>query len=179
MLGAVCTMLTWLFVGVSHDDEFRESFLFLKHRPTFQLKFHTPIGMSDMKLNDLSFRGQMEELAYQEFVVKRRIRNDGSNIIFELAPFALIQLPLTFFSVGFLKMKCDFVFNVWKLFLHWFICFLPTAVLTMIILHAYNTFSNMLYGLVIITVNWMILILLIPGFFRTRKIEFMNHPPGA
>ena len=42
------------FCGVYIHDEFGEKHLFLKHRPIWKWKFYSPIGMSDLKMEELS-----------------------------------------------------------------------------------------------------------------------------
>lgn len=63
-------LLSWLYLGVYNDREWGELNLFLKHRPTFKVYFHAPLGESDRKINELPERLQMEERAYVEFVEK-------------------------------------------------------------------------------------------------------------
>lgn len=63
-------LLFRLFVGMKVNEEFCEKELFLKHRPTWKWKFYSPIGMSDLKLKDLSKEKQVEEKYYEEFVRK-------------------------------------------------------------------------------------------------------------
>ena len=63
-------LLFRLFVGIKVDEEFGEKDLFLKHRPTWKWKFYSSIGMSDLKLKDLSKEKQVEEKYYEEFVRK-------------------------------------------------------------------------------------------------------------
>ncbi|WP_300569264.1 hypothetical protein [Flavobacterium sp.] len=62
------TILIRLFFGIYVDDEFGDENLFLKHRPIWKWKFHSPIGMSDLKIEDLTKEKQMEEKYYKEFI---------------------------------------------------------------------------------------------------------------
>jgi hypothetical protein len=62
-----------LFFGVYHHDEFAEKHLFIKHRPTWKRYFYSPIGMSDIKIEDLSIEEQLEENYFEEFI-RRRIQ---------------------------------------------------------------------------------------------------------
>lgn len=57
-----------LFVGVYDHDEFAESHLFFKHRPTWKWKFYSPQGMSDIKLEELLKEKQIEQKYFNEFV---------------------------------------------------------------------------------------------------------------
>jgi hypothetical protein len=59
-----------LFFGVYVDDEFGDESLFSKHRPIWKWKFYSPIGMSDLKIEDLSKEKQIEEKYYEEFIRK-------------------------------------------------------------------------------------------------------------
>jgi hypothetical protein len=59
-----------LFFGVYVDDEFGDESLFIKHRPIWKWKFYSPIGMSDLKMEDLTKEKQIEEKYYDEFIRK-------------------------------------------------------------------------------------------------------------
>ncbi len=61
-------ILVRLFFGVYVDDEFGEKSIFAKHRPTWKWEFYSPIGMSDLKMDDLSKEKQIEEKYYDEFI---------------------------------------------------------------------------------------------------------------
>src|SRR5258706_3061491 len=95
ILGTAFLLLTWLFTGVFRDDEFYDPDLFTKYRATFKVYFSSPIGMQDMKIEDLSPNGQLEEIAFQEFVIKQEIQNNGNGHLWFM-PYVLIQLTLTF-----------------------------------------------------------------------------------
>ncbi|MWB95099.1 hypothetical protein GON26_12070 [Flavobacterium sp. GA093] len=58
-----------LFFGVYDHDEFAESHLFIKHRPTLKWKFYSPQGMSDLKFEELSEEKQNEQKYFNEFVL--------------------------------------------------------------------------------------------------------------
>ncbi|WP_345164167.1 hypothetical protein [Nibribacter koreensis] len=57
-----------LWLGVYHHDEFIDSYLFIKHRPTFKWTFYSPRGQSDLYLEELSAAEQQEERHFEEFV---------------------------------------------------------------------------------------------------------------
>jgi hypothetical protein len=59
-----------LFFGVYVDDEFGDESLFIKHRPIWKWKFYSPIGMSDLRMKDLTKEKQIEEKYYDEFIRK-------------------------------------------------------------------------------------------------------------
>ncbi len=64
-------IITRLFCGVYVHDEFSEKNFFIKHRPTWKWKFYSPIGMSDMKINELSKEKQIEQKYFDKFIVKQ------------------------------------------------------------------------------------------------------------
>jgi hypothetical protein len=90
VIGIVFLILTWLFVGLYRDDEFHESSLFTKYRPTFKVNFYSPIGMQDLKIEDLN-RQKIEEIAFQEFVIERHIQSNSTARLWYV-PLILIQL---------------------------------------------------------------------------------------
>ncbi len=65
---ALITLLTRLYCGVYVHDEFAEENFFIKHRPTWKWKFYSPIGQSDLKLQDLIPEKQSEQKYFNEFV---------------------------------------------------------------------------------------------------------------
>ncbi|WP_125722492.1 hypothetical protein [Flavobacterium ustbae] len=60
------------FCGVYHHDEFPETHFFVKHRPIWKWTFHSPLGMSDSGIEELSKEEQIEQQYFNEFV-----RNQG------------------------------------------------------------------------------------------------------
>jgi hypothetical protein len=98
-MGILTLLTTILFCGIARDSEFYEPTIFVKHRPTLKFHFYTPIGESDLKLEDLTEDKKREELLYQEFVVNQGVCADNLNRLW-FAPPILIQLTLTFLSVG-------------------------------------------------------------------------------
>ena len=57
-----------LFCGVYVHDEFGGKTWFVKHRPTWKWKFYSPIGMSDLRVQDLSEEQRQEQHYFDEFV---------------------------------------------------------------------------------------------------------------
>ena len=60
-------LFIWLMVGVSKGDEFGELNVFLKHRPSFQVYFVSPLDMGDRPThfpNELA----VQEARYTEYV---------------------------------------------------------------------------------------------------------------
>jgi hypothetical protein len=60
-----------LWSGVYLHDEFAETHLFLKHRPTWKWKFYSPVGMSNLTIDDLTVAQREEQLYFNEFVSNR------------------------------------------------------------------------------------------------------------
>lgn len=78
-IGIITLLTTILFCGIARDSEFYEPTIFVKHRPTLKFHFYTPIGESDLKLEDLTEDKKREELLYQEFVVNQGVYADNLN----------------------------------------------------------------------------------------------------
>lgn len=60
------------YFGIYVEEEFGDKNLFLKHRPIWKWKFYSPIGMSDLKIKDLTIEKQIEEKYYDEFIKKNK-----------------------------------------------------------------------------------------------------------
>ncbi|MCX2738913.1 hypothetical protein [Pontibacter anaerobius] len=60
-----------LWFGIYLHDEFGETHLFLKHRPTWKWEFYSPLGMSDLRIEDLPKEKRNEQLLFEEFVSSR------------------------------------------------------------------------------------------------------------
>lgn len=57
-----------LWFGVYVHDEFCDKHIFIKHKPVWKWKFYSPVGMSDLKLEDLSPEKQYEQKMFNEFI---------------------------------------------------------------------------------------------------------------
>ncbi len=68
IVGGLSILLLWLFCGVFEDQEFSILYGFVKHRPSFKVFFYSPLGESDIKMEQLTWRKQLEEKAFNEFV---------------------------------------------------------------------------------------------------------------
>lgn len=167
-MGQFFLILTWLFVGLYRDDEFYEPNLFTKYRPTFKVNFNSQTGMSDLTADDLTGDRQAEEIAFQEFVIKRHIQNNSDARLWYL-PFILIQLTLTFLSFGIFKIKQDLVYKKWQLPTHFTVCFIVTSIGLAFILSFDNLLSTVIGGLLILTINYWTLLLLTKH--RKKKYE--------
>lgn len=60
-----------LFAGKYIHDEFGETHFFVKHRPTWKWSFRSPVGQSDLKIEDLTKDDQKEQILFDEFIRKR------------------------------------------------------------------------------------------------------------
>ena len=58
--------------GVYRHNEFVwENYLFMKHRLIWKWRFYSPIGMSDLTLNDLTEEEKKEEILFNEFIIEQ------------------------------------------------------------------------------------------------------------
>ncbi|MER2997076.1 hypothetical protein [Pontibacter populi] len=64
----VLGVLIRLWFGIYHHDEYAETHLFFKYRPTWKWTFYSPIGMSSLELEDLNEEERMEQILFEEFV---------------------------------------------------------------------------------------------------------------
>ncbi len=58
-----------LFIGMYTNPEFLGNHLFIKHSPTWHWHFYSPIGLSDLKMEDLTYEKKIEQKYWDEFVV--------------------------------------------------------------------------------------------------------------
>lgn len=61
-------IILFTFIGIKYDTEFYEPEFFVKHKPNFKIEYYSPIGESDLTLNDLSGNRKQQEIDYLEFV---------------------------------------------------------------------------------------------------------------
>lgn len=156
ILGAVFLILTWLFVGFFRDDEFSEPNFFLKHRPTFKVNFYSPTGMEDFELSELSAEREAEQIAYNEFVAKQLFQNNRPEILWFL-PFMFIQMTLTFFCFGILKMRRTIAYKIWQLPVHYAICQITTFLSLVFILVFDNLIATVFLSILALFINYAIL----------------------
>jgi hypothetical protein len=98
LLGGVILLLqAILFSGIAEDPEFSSRTLFVKHTPTWKVFFYSPIGESDITLDELDEKRRTEQLAYNEFVDDRLIFSANADRLWYL-PVCLVQMALTLFS---------------------------------------------------------------------------------
>jgi hypothetical protein len=159
VLGTVFMLLTWLLVGLFRNGEFYEPTLFTKNRPTFKVNFYSPIGMQDLELKDLSPDGQLEEIAFQEFVVGLHQQYNADAKLWYL-PLILIQLTLTFLTFGFFKPTRTIHSKMWQLPTHLATNFIVTSIGIGFMLLFDNILSTILLTSIIMAINYGTVILL-------------------
>lgn len=155
IVGFGLLLMTWLFVGVSYDDEFFEPTLFTKYKPTFKVNFYSPIGQSDLTLKDLSSNQQFEEKAFQEFVKN----HDGQFILSGI----LIQLTFTFLCLGIYQLRRSVLFKIWQILTHFLLNFIITALGLVFILQFYQIFVGGFITVIVVTINYLSLSFLVKG----------------
>jgi hypothetical protein len=74
------------FVGIKYDTEFYEPEFFVKHKPNFKIEYYSPIGDSDLTLNDLNGDRKEQEIAYRDFVGNYFDRDFLDNLSFLIIP---------------------------------------------------------------------------------------------
>ena len=154
VFGIVFVLLTWLFVGLFRDDEFYELTLFTKYKPTFKVIFFSPIGMQDLSLNDLSAKNQLDEIAFDEFIIKQQLQNNSNGKLWFL-PYILIQITLTLFAFGIYKTKYGITFNVWQILTHFFINLLITSTGIEFVLFFDRVYIAVILLLFIVIINYL------------------------
>jgi len=159
IVGTIFLLLTWILVGIYRDDEFYEPNLFVKHRPTFKVNFHSPIGMQSIDLKDLGADDQLEEMAFQDFVVDRHQPNNSDAKLWFL-PFILVQLTLTFLTLGIYKSIRTKIFKNWQLLTHLFVNLIVTSLCLIFILVFDKIFFSIILALLIMTINYGTIVLL-------------------
>lgn len=158
-LGSAFFILTWLFVGIYRDDEFYEPNLFTKYRPTYKVTFYSPIGMQDLEISDLKPERRLEEVAFQDFVIKQGIQNNDNSRLWYL-PFVLFQLTLTFLLFGIEKIRRTFKTQVWQVPVHFIICLILTSLAVGYILVLDNKLTMIFGWLIILAINYWSVVLL-------------------
>ena len=62
------TLIVRLFCGVYIHEEYADDVFFIKQKPTFKWRFYSPIGMTDLKMQDLTPKQQKEQKAFDIYV---------------------------------------------------------------------------------------------------------------
>ncbi len=148
----VSIIITWLFVGLFRDDEFYKPGLFLKHQPTFKMIFYSPIGMSDLLIEDLPNIERAEEIAFQEYVVKKNIQNKNGVELF-FVPLILIQTTLTLLSFGIVRLGRKLVYESRQLIAHFTVCFIAIFIGNLFIMSFDKLLLTLLIGIIVLGFN--------------------------
>jgi hypothetical protein len=159
IIGTICFLLTWLFVGIFRDDEFFEPTVFTKYRPTFKVNFFSPIGMQSLNIKDLPADEQVEEIAFQEFVINKHQQNN-SNAPLWFLPFILIQTTLTFFTLGAYGLIKKFETRHRSCFFHFLINIIPTSLAIGFMMALDNRYWTIFLATLIFVINVLSAILL-------------------
>ncbi len=89
------------FIGIKYHPEYEERFVIVKYKPSLHFVFYSPIGDSDLTLEELSPVLKKEELLYREFVKRPsgRTVDNIALVFFQIALFLIISslLQLLFF----------------------------------------------------------------------------------
>ena len=93
LLGTICLLTTILFVGQFYDPEDGDRSFFIKYRPTFKQYFYSPIAFHRFLPKKLTLVEEIEENAFQDFIVNREQLKNNNN--FFLVSTILIQTTLT------------------------------------------------------------------------------------
>ncbi len=73
-LFSIFFLLTFrMFCGVYIHDEYGEMRFFIKHRPTWKWEFYSPIGQSDLTIEELTLEKQIEQNYFNEFIRDQKL----------------------------------------------------------------------------------------------------------
>ncbi|MBE8719613.1 hypothetical protein [Sphingobacterium pedocola] len=102
-LSPMLILVTWLMTGLSADDEFYGEYnIFLKHRPTCQYYFSSPLSMQDMP-QDYPSEKAAAYYNYRDFVLEEHWSSDLD--IIALFIVILTVFYVLFVIVGAVKIK--------------------------------------------------------------------------
>ncbi|MBD1431640.1 hypothetical protein H8B06_02285 [Sphingobacterium sp. DN00404] len=97
-IASILILITWLMTGLAVDDEFYEAYhIFLKHRPTGQYYFRSPLAMQDMP-PDYPADKAAAYYTYREFVLEKHWSSEWNRV-------ALLLVLGTAFYIGFVLVK--------------------------------------------------------------------------
>jgi hypothetical protein len=88
-------------IGIKHHPEYNERTVIVKHRPSLDFVFHSPIGDSDKTLEDLSPEEKEAELLYQTYIKRPNARtiDNVALVLFQIGVYLIVVslLQLIFF----------------------------------------------------------------------------------
>ena len=98
ILKILAGLILFSFIGIKYEPEFAEPSFFLKPKPSLTIEYWSPLGDSDMRLEDLTGARRQQELDYSEFVGDFFDNNEVADTI----AFLLIPLMMFLLISGFL-----------------------------------------------------------------------------
>ncbi len=161
-IGTILLLVTWLFAGFFRDEEFYESHIFFKYKPTFKVFFYSPIGESDVSMKELSKEQQKEQIAFEEFVLKQKAKKA---FVLNSVAIILLQSSLSFFIFYFFKRREYYIYNNLHIVIHIFINSVVLWLLLKILSIDNTTYLLIIVGIIFI-VNFSTLFL-----FHKKKID--------
>ncbi|WP_026977768.1 hypothetical protein [Flavobacterium tegetincola] len=103
-IGLVFLALSILLLGIKVDDEFDDSTLFVKYKPSFQMYFKSPLGMQDLPAN-YPKELRAEENTYNQFV---RDKHWSDQPFFDVSISAILILGTFYFMFMGIKNQIHF-----------------------------------------------------------------------
>ncbi len=98
-IAAALFLISW--IGIKYDLERDERMAMIKHRPSLDFIFYSPIGTSDKILEDLEPAQQQQELLYRAYVTnpKHQMIDNLALVFFQVSIYLIVVsvLQLLFF----------------------------------------------------------------------------------
>lgn len=148
IVGFIVMILMFLFIGIAYDSEFHEPNIIIKYKPSIKMKFSSPIGESDLTLNDLDDCDKREELAYQDCVIK----NKNNSLNGDIVALILSQIVLTSLTFGLFLKKG---FKILKILGHYFFNIIFLFIGLLLIYHFNGIWATILILMILILINMM------------------------
>lgn len=148
IVGFIVMILMFLFIGISYDSEFHEPNIIIKYNPSIKMKFTSPIGESDLILNDLDDCDKREELAYQDCAIK----NKNNSLNGDIVALILSQIVLTSLTFGLFLKKG---FKIHKILGHYFFNIIFLFIGLLLIYHFNGIWATILILMILILTNMM------------------------
>lgn len=148
-IAIVLIIFSWLFIGVFSEPEFGDKTIFIKHKPTFKIEFYSPIGESDLKLSELNKEKQIEEIAFQEYIINQNLLKNNNSDFFAIL---LIGMIFTYLSLGIYKLKNSGVYLFWQIITQ----FIINIVISTIGIALMLTFNKSYISIIILTLIFIV-----------------------
>ena len=165
-IAIVLIIFSWLFIGVFSEPEFGDKTIFVKHKPTFKIEFYSPIGESDLKLSDLNKEKQIEEIAFQEYIINQNQLKSNFSQFFAIL---LIELIITYLTLGIYKLRNSSSYAFWQIIFQIIINILISTVGIALILTFYKLYISIIILTLIFVINYLGINL---SEIMKRKINF-------